>query len=129
VTGPIDFPTDVGGWLASAVSLDVVDQGSVSRPDGDAAWWDVELSEPSARCFPEGSADVAESPCVVLWPFVEEKTELFDRQLGEFVTSSARVYAIQDGDEPLIAVAVVGGPVLTHRRPPTGPTPSQRAER
>ena len=109
MAGPIDFPTDVGAWLSSAVSLDVVDQGTVSRPDGNAEWWDVERSEPSARCFAEDSADGDDIPCVVLWPFLEEKTELFDRQIGEFVRSSARVYAIQDGDEPLIAVAFVGG--------------------
>ena len=39
---------------------------------------------------------------------LEEKAELFDRQIGEFVRDSARVYAIQDGDEPLVAVAYTG---------------------
>ena len=105
MAGPIDFPTDVGAWLDSAVSLDVVDQGTVSRPDGEAAWWDVELSEPSARCFPEDSVDGDEIPCVVLWPYLDGQD---DRQIGEFVRDSARVYAIQDGDEPLMAVAYTG---------------------
>ena len=108
MAGPIDFPTDVGAWLESAVSLSVVDQGTLSRPDGEAAWWDVELIEPSARCFPEDSVDGDDLPCVVLWPYLEEKAELFDRQIGEFVRDSARVYAIQDGDEPLVAVAYTG---------------------
>ena len=45
MAGPIDFPTDVGAWLESAATLNVVDQGTLSRDDGEAAWWDIELSE------------------------------------------------------------------------------------
>ena len=46
--GPIDFPTDIDGWLEGAVSLDVVDQGTLTRPDGEAAWWDLQVNDPAA---------------------------------------------------------------------------------
>ena len=105
--GPIDFPTDIDAWLEGAVSLDVVGRGSLSRPDGETAWWDLQVTDPSATCFAdEDTTDLP--PCVVLWPYVDDGT---DHQIGEFVLGSARVYAIETDAGPLMALADMrGGP-------------------
>ncbi len=95
--GPIDFPTDIGAWLDGAAALEIVDQGTLSIADGDASWWDVEVSDPSAKCLADPPTD---EPCVVLWPFLDDG----DRQIVQFVVGSARVYAIEAGTEPLMAV-------------------------
>ena len=95
--GPIDFPTDIGAWLAGAAALEIVDQGTLSIADGDASWWDVEVSDPSAECLADPPTD---EPCVILWPFLGDG----DRQIAQFVVGSARVYAIEAGTEPLMAV-------------------------
>ena len=94
--GPIDFPTDIGAWLDGAAALKIVDQGTLSLADGDASWWDVEVSDPSAKCLADPPTD---EPCVILWPFDDG-----DRQIVQFVVGSARVYAIEAGTEPLMAV-------------------------
>ena len=103
--GPIDFPADVGAWLEGAVALEIVDQGTLSLADGDASWWDIEVSDPSARCFSD-SPPGEDDPCVVLWPYLDEQD---DRQIGEFVLGPRRVYAIEAGSEPLMVVAGTGG--------------------
>jgi hypothetical protein len=95
--GPIDFPTDIGAWLDGAAALEIVDQGTLSIADGDASWWDVEVSDPSAECLADPPTD---EPCVILWPFLGDG----DRQIAQFVVGSARVYAIEAGTEPLMAV-------------------------
>lgn len=95
--GPIDFPTDIGTWLDGAAALEIVDQGTLSIADGDASWWDVEVSDPSAKCLVDQPTD---EPCVVLWPFLDSG----DRQIVQFVVGSARVYAIEAGTDPLMAV-------------------------
>ncbi len=41
-----------------------------------------------------------DEPCVVLWPFLGAG----DRQIVQFVVGSARVYAIEAGTEPRMAV-------------------------
>lgn len=97
---PIDFPTDIGAWLDGAVALEIVDQGTLSLADGDVSWWDVEVSDPSARCFADYPVD---GPCVVLWPYVNEQT------VGEVVLGSRRVYAIESGSVPLMASAGTDG--------------------
>ena len=102
--GPIGFPGDVGAWLEGAVALEIVDRGSLSLADGDASWWDVEVSDPSARCFADSPPN--DGPCVVLWPYLDEQD---DRQIGEIVLGSRRVYAIEAGGEPLMASAGTDG--------------------
>ena len=105
--GPVDFPTDIDGWLEGAVSLDVVDQGTLSRPDGEAAWWDLQVTDPAATCF-AGDDTTDPPPCVVLWPYVDDGT---DHQIGMFVLGSARLYAIETDTGPLMALADMrGGP-------------------
>jgi hypothetical protein len=105
--GPIDFPTDIDAWLEGAVSLDVVDQGTLSRPDGDAAWWDLRVADPSVTCF-AGDDTTDPPPCVALWPYVDDGT---DHQIGMFVLGSARLYAIETDAGPLMALADMrGGP-------------------
>ena len=99
--GPIDFPADVGAWLDGAVALEIVDQGTLSLADGDASWWDVEVSDPSARCFSDSPPN--DGPCVVLWPYVNEQA------VGEVVLGSRRVYAIEAGSESLMASAGTDG--------------------
>lgn len=103
--GPIDFPADIGAWLEGAVALEIVDQGTLSLADGDASWWDVEVSDPSARCFSDSPPD-EDDPCVVLWPYLDEQD---DRQIGEWVLGPRRVYAIEAGSEPLMVVAGTDG--------------------
>lgn len=102
--GPIDFPDDIGAWLEGAASLQIVDEGTLSLADGEASWWDVEVTEESAVCFADTPPD--EDPCVILWPYLAEQE---DRQIGDLVLVSARVYAIEFGSEPLMAVAGNGG--------------------
>ena len=105
--GPIDFPTDVDAWLEGAVSLDVVDQGTLSRPDGEAAWWDLQVSDPAATCF-AGDDTTDDPPCVVLWSYVDDGT---DHQIGMWVSEPARLYAIETDAGPLMALADMrGGP-------------------
>jgi hypothetical protein len=104
--GPIEIPADIGRWLADAAALRVVDQGTLSRPDGTASWWDLEVSDPAARCFVEGPPPPR--PCVVLWPYLDDEG---DRQLGDWVLGSARLYAVETGAEPVLATAHIrGGP-------------------
>lgn len=105
--GPIDFPTDIDAWLEGAVSLEVVDQGSLTRPDGEAAWWDLQVTDPEALCFAdENTADVP--PCVVLWPYLDDQT---DHQIGMWIVEPARLYAIETDTGPLMALASMrGGP-------------------
>lgn len=103
-SGPIDVPTDIGAWLEGAASLEIVDEGTLSLAGGDASWWDLEVTDPSAICFADTPPD--EDPCVVLWPYLAEQN---DRQIGDWVLDSARVYAIEFGSEPLMAVAGNGG--------------------
>ena len=98
--GPIDFPADIGAWLEGAVSLRVVEDGTLGLADGEASWWDIEVSDPSARCF----LDVDE-PCVFLWPYPDDRDDPQIRQLGAPVFGSARVYAIEFGSAPLMVVA------------------------
>ncbi len=102
--GPLDVPTDIGAWLEGAASLEIVDEGTLSLAGGDASWWDLEVTDPSAICFADTPPD--EDPCVVLWPYLAEQN---DRQIGDWVLDSARVYAIEFGSEPLMAVAGIGG--------------------
>ncbi len=105
--GPIDFPTDIDAWLEDAVSLDVVDQGSLTRPDGEAAWWDLQVTDPSATCFADDDTTDF-PPCVVLWPYVDDQT---DHQIGMWVSEPARLYAIETDAGPLMALATMrGGP-------------------
>lgn len=94
VAGPIDFPDDVGAWLGEAIALDIADQGTIELTDGEASWWDLEVSDPDARCFEDG-----DEPCVTLWSFDEEQPE---RQIGVNVMGSARLYAVDAGDETLM---------------------------
>ena len=101
MAGPVDAPADVGAWLASAVSLDVVDEGTLSLAEGQAEWWDVEVSNSSARCF-EFPSD--QDACVVLWPWPTSE-ELWARQGGTYVIGSSRLYAVDTGSDTLIAVA------------------------
>ena len=105
--GPIDFPTDLDAWLEEAVSLDVVDAGTLSRPDGEAAWWDLRVSDSAATCFADDdTTDIP--PCVVLWPYVDDGT---DHQIGMWVSEPARLYAIETDAGPLMALASMrGGP-------------------
>ena len=98
--GPIDFPADIGAWLEGAVSLQVVRDGTLGLADGEASWWDVEVSDPSARCFLG-----VDEPCVFLWPYPDERDDPQIRQLGAPVFGSARVYAIESGSAPLMMVA------------------------
>ena len=102
--GPIEFPADIGAWLDGAVALEIVDQGTLSLADRDASWWDVEVSDPSARCFSDIRPD--DDPCVVLWPWLDEQD---DRQIGEWVVGPRRVYAIEAGSEPLMVMAGTDG--------------------
>ena len=104
LAGPIDFPADVGAWLEGAVSLEVVDQGSLSLPEGEASWWDVELSDPSATCIVDPPAD--SGACVVLWPYVDDGTE---HQIGSLLLGPTRVYAIETGGETVMATADING--------------------
>lgn len=105
--GPIDFPTDIDAWLEEAVSLDVVDAGILRRPDGDAAWWDLRVSDPAATCFADDdTSDIP--PCVVLWPYEDDGT---DHQIGMWVSEPARLYAVETDAGPLMALATMrGGP-------------------
>ena len=99
--GPILFPDDVGAWLHGAVSLRVVDEGTLALPQGEASWWDIEVSDPAARCF----ADIDE-PCVFLWISAPQRDALQVRQIGAPMFGSARVYAIDAGTVPLTLVAM-----------------------
>jgi len=99
--GPIEVPADIGAWLEGAVSLRVVEKGRLGLADGEAPWWDIEVSDPSARCF----LDVDE-PCVFLWPYPDDRNAPQTRQIGTPVFGSARVYAIESASAPLMVVAV-----------------------
>ena len=104
--GPIDFPTDIGAWLEGAVSLDVVDDGTLSLAGGQAQWWDVEVSDPAAACIPDTTGD--DPPCVLLWPSSDGHD---DPQIGLGVQGAARIYAIGTDTGPLMAMAHIrGGP-------------------
>ena len=99
--GPILFPDDVGAWLERAVSLRIIDEGSLALPAGEASWWDIEVSNPAARCF----AGIDE-PCVFLWTTAPQRDAPQVRQIGAPVFGSARVYAIDAGSTPLTLVAM-----------------------
>jgi hypothetical protein len=104
--GPIDVPSDIAAWLGGAVSLDVVDNGTLSLAGGQAQWWDVEISDPAAACFPDTTSD--DPPCVLLWPPSDGQD---DPQIGLGVQDAARIYAIQTDTGPLMAMAHLrGGP-------------------
>ena len=104
--GPIDFPTDIGAWLEGGVSLDVVDDGTLSLAGGQAQWWDVEVSDPAAACIPDTTGD--DPPCVLLWPSSDGHD---DPQIGLGVQGAARIYAIGTDTGPLMAIAHIrGGP-------------------
>ena len=105
--GPIDFPTDINAWLEGAASLEVVDQGTLTRPDGEAAWWDLQVADPAATCFADETT-TDDLPCVVLWPYVDDGT---DHQIGMWVIEPARLYAIETDAGSLMALADMrGGP-------------------
>ena len=99
------FPTDIDAWLEGALSLDVVDQGNLSRPDA-AAWWDLQVPDPAATCFAgDDTTDVP--PCLVLWPYVDDQT---DHQVGMSVLVPPRLDAVET-DVVLMALAdMCGGP-------------------
>jgi len=104
--GPVDFPTDINAWLEGAASLEVVDQGTLTRPDGEAAWWDLQVNDPAATCFADETT--TDPPCVVLWPYVDDGT---DHQIGMWIIQPARLYAIETDAGPLMALADMrGGP-------------------
>lgn len=91
VAGPIDFPDDIGAWLRDAIAFDIVDEGTLELADGEAAWWDLQLTDPDAACF----ASVVE-PCVTLWPYQDQ------RQIGGRFSGWTRLYAVETGEEPLM---------------------------
>lgn len=98
--GPVDVPDDFGAWIAGAAALEVVDEGTLGLADGSASWWDVQVSEPAAKCFVDDDAD--SDPCVILWPYLEDQD---DRQIGNWVSPTARVYAVPNGSDPVMAIA------------------------
>lgn len=97
VAGPIAFPEDVGAWLDDAIALTVVDEGTIPLVEGEASWWDLAVSEPEARCFEDGPTE----PCVTLWPHLDGEPE---RQIGAWVSGTARLYAIDVADDHLMLV-------------------------
>lgn len=102
VAGPIDFPDDIGAWLQNAIALNIEDEGTLELADGEAVWWDLKVSDPDAACFEDGPAD----PCVTLWPFLESEQE---RQIGAIMFDSARLYAVEGGEEPLMLLTETRG--------------------
>jgi hypothetical protein len=99
--GPILLPDDIGAWLGGAASLRLVDEGTLALSEGEASWWDIEVSDPAARCF----AGIDE-PCVFLWTTAPQRDALQVRQIGAPVFGSARVYSIDAGSTPLTLVAM-----------------------
>jgi hypothetical protein len=98
--GPLDFPTDIAAWLDDAVSLDVVDTGTLTLASGQAQWWDVEVTDPAAACLPEASTD--DPPCVLLWPSSDGQDP---PQIGLGVDGTTRIYAIPTDNGTLMAIA------------------------
>ena len=104
VAGPIDFPDDIGAWLEDAIALDIEDEGTLELADGEASWWDLQVSDPDAACFADAPAN---PPCVTLWPFLESEPE---RQVFPAnVFDRARLYAVETGEEPLMLMAETRG--------------------
>jgi hypothetical protein len=98
--GPVLFPDDVGAWLHGAVSLRVVDEGTLALSEGEASWWDIEVSDPAARCFAH-----IDEPCAFLWTTAPQRDSPQVRQIGAPVFGSARVYELDGGSAPLTLVA------------------------
>jgi hypothetical protein len=114
--GPLDFPAaglrdlrgvDVGAWLHGAAALDVVAAGTLNLSAGQVPWWDVEVSDSTAACVPDATAD--DPACVLLWPSLDGQD---DPQIGLRVEGAARIYVIETTrGRPLVAVAQMrGGP-------------------
>lgn len=101
VAGPIEFPDDIDAWLQDAIALDIEDEGTLELADGEAAWWDLQVSDPNAACFADAPAT---PPCVTLWPFQDQ-----ERQTGGTVFDWARLYAVETGEEPLMLLTEIHG--------------------